>query len=265
MWKLVALPLALAACVDVDAPTYARLPDPPTTPITSRLLQTVANRPVVIATGGTLTVAIDDPTSIGWSGAATTGFTVEPFTAWPNTQRPEYWVRALGAGTGSYTIATNRGIAVGTVDSAPVATVTLVPPDYQLDGHSAFALAPDRAIVEADLADNTDRRLVDATLVLGESLRAADAAVTPAWDQLVLSRATGRHMVGVSAESFTARELAVDVDGTIDRTEKVTSGDRTCFHAYHGAVEIAATWTLVGSVDPHATNCVLGDGSRVAL
>lgn len=263
MSKLFALPLALVACV--DAPSYPRQADPPTTPIASRLLQTVADRPVVVATGGALGVAIDDATSVGWSGDATTGFRVEPFAAWPNTVRPEYWIRALGTGTGSYTISTNHGMAVGTVDSAAVARVTLAPADYQLDGHSAFALAPTRAVVEADLLDATGRRLVDATLVLGEAMRVDASVGSTSWDHLALSSATGRHMVSAAAESFSARELAVDVDGQIDRTEHVTAGDRTCYHAYHGATEIATTWTLEGTVDANATNCVINTGTRLAL
>ena len=139
--RLLALPVLLAACI--DGPSYHPQAEP-ITPITSRPLQTIADRPTVIAVGGAQTIAIDDPTSIGWSGAATTGFRVEPFDSdgWPNTERAEYWVRAVGAGTGSYAISTNRGMAVGTVDAAPVARVALIPVDYQLDGHSAFALAP---------------------------------------------------------------------------------------------------------------------------
>ena len=263
MSKLIALPLLLVACVDVDAPSYAPQAAPPTTPITSRLLQTVADRPVVVATGGTLTVAIDDPTSVGWSGSATAGFSVEPFAAWPNVVRPEYWIRATAAGTGSYSISTNHGIAVGTIDSAAVAHVTLAPPDYQLDGHSAFAIAPDRALVEADLVDGRGRRLVDATLVLGEAQHTGASAAT-AWDRLALSNAPGRHTVNAAADSFAARDLTVDVDATIDHTATVTANGRTCSHAYHGAIEIATTWTLGGTVDPHATNCVILAASRIA-
>ena len=263
MSKLFALPLVLVGCVDLDAPTYAPQAPPPTTPITSRLLQTVADRPVVVATGGTLAVAIDDPTSVGWSGSATAGFRVEPFAAWPNLVRAEYWIRATATGTGSYEISTNHGIAVGTVDSAAVAHVTLAPASYQLDGHSAFALAPSRTLVEADLLDNAGRRLVDATLVLGEAQH-LDASAPPAWDSIALSNEPGRHMVNAAADSFAARDLAVDVDGTIDHTETVTANGRTCSHAYHGAIEIATTWNLAGAVDPHATNCVILSASRIA-
>src|SRR6266545_4310465 len=112
--------------------------------------------------GGVAAFGIDDPASIGWYGEATDGFAVEPFDAdgWPNTQRAEYWVRALATGTGTFTIQTNHGIAAGSVFAAPLHEIALVPADYELDGRSAtFAIDRARPFVQVALLDAANRRL----------------------------------------------------------------------------------------------------------
>ena len=253
MKVLAVLPVTLLACT--DASMSEPIDDTPATPIAPRAIAQVADAPVIVATGGVAAFAIDDPSSVGWYGDATTGFAVEPFDAdgWPNTQRAEYWVRALASGNGSFTIQTNHGIAAGSVLAAPLAGVALVPADYELDGHSAFAVDATRPLVQATLVDAQGRRLVDATLVLGGS-----GATQTAWDRVTLA-AEGRATLDASADSFASRSLAIDVVAGYDRTETVTVGGRTCVHAYKGDVEIATTMDISangGTLDPHATNCV---------
>jgi hypothetical protein len=251
MWKLLmAAPLVvLAACAD-DGRSYPAIPDPPTNPMASDVMTKVADQPIVIATHGVLAVAL--PASIGWSGDATAGFAVEPSDAdgWPNTGKPEYWIRATIAGTGSFEISTNLGMAVGSVESADLARVALVPADYRLDGQAAFALDVRRPAVQAELLDRRGRRLVDASVVLGE----AGARQTD-WDRVALGATAGRHTVAAQADSFDARDLAVDLVDHVDRTETVLDGALTCFHAYLGDVEVAQPWPEIAAPEPTAINC----------
>lgn len=250
------LPVLLAACVD---PSYPTVDDSPSTPVASVAQNRVADQAIVVATGGVEAIAIPDVASIGWSGDATAGFSVEPFDAdgWPNTQKPEYWIRATAAGAGSFVIHTNHGIASGNLEAADVARVALVPADYELDGRSPFALSTERPLVAAALFDATDRRLVDATLVLG-----ATGATQLAWDRATLTAAPGSHTLRVSADSFAGRDLTVDIVAAANaRTETVVSGNRSCVHTYVGNVEIAAATAIATNgqtIDPHATNCVIG-------
>src|SRR5262245_22961766 len=134
-----ALPF-LAACLDNGAPALYTHDDAPRTPTAFSALH-VANQADVVATGGAQIVTIGAGLSVGWSGAATEGFAVEPYAdVWPNTGKPEYRVRALGAGAGSFEISTSAGVAAGTLASAEVDHVAVLPADYELDGHSAFAV-----------------------------------------------------------------------------------------------------------------------------
>ena len=245
------LPVSLLACVDPMEPQPPH--DMPSNPIAPRALASVADQPVVVATDGVGVFGFDDPSSIGWYGEASEGFTVETFDAgvWPNTRRAEYWVRALASGNGAFTIQTNHGIAASSVLAATLADIALVPADYELDGHSAFAIDAARPLAQAALVDAQNRRLVDATLVLG--------GTQTAWDRTTLPATAGRHTIDVSGDSFEARQLAIDVVAGYDRTETVTTGNRTCVHAYKGGVEVATTMDISangGTLDPHATNCV---------
>ncbi len=253
--SLLLLPLLVAACVD----EYRELPADPTTPVETRPLE--AGDAAIIATGGTQGFAIDDPLSVGLSGETTGDFEIETADhVWPNTRKPEYFVRALASGVGSFEIFTNRGIASGSVESAAVANVTLVPASYELDGHSAFAVSASRTQVQAVLVDRDGRRLVDATLGLtGEQT---------AWDSVTLPQAIGTQSVHAYADSFGERDLEIDVVGDVTgglRVESVVLGDRTCFHAYAGSLEVATAMTITGGTpDPHAANCALGVPTRIA-
>src|SRR5687768_17312821 len=122
--SLLALPLFVAACLE---PSYPELPEPPTTPVETTQTARAGSEPVVIATGGGQGIAIAERTSIGLEGLASDGYTVEPPNAWPNLVEPLYLVRAHQSGLGSFEIITNHGIASGLVESAALATITLVP------------------------------------------------------------------------------------------------------------------------------------------
>src|SRR4029079_7071867 len=103
------------------------------------------------------------------------------------------------------------------------------------------------------LVDAQGRRLVDATLVVGGS-----AATQTAWDRATLAAVAGRATLDVAADSFASRSLAIDVIAGYDKVETITTGNRTCVHAYKGSVEVAATTDIAangGTLDPHATNC----------
>jgi len=251
---LALLPVSLLACADVSHPD--EYDDTPGTPIAPRAIAQVDDQPVIVGTGGAAAFAIDDPASIGWYGEATTGFAVEPFDAdgWPNTQRAEYWVRALADGTGTFAIQTNHGIAAGSLLATAVAGVALVPANYELDGRSPFAVDRARPLAQVALTDATGRRLVDATVVVGGTGTTQDA-----WDRATLPARAGRVTLELAADSFTTRSLAIDVVDGFDRVETITTGARTCVHAYKGGIEVATTTDISangGTLDPHATNCV---------
>lgn len=241
---LLALPLVAACAADVSMKPVA---DSPTTPIAFDQLHAGA-RPVVIATGGTQRVTIPDPTSVGWSGEASAGFDlVPPAGIWPNTRAPEYVVHANAATTGTFSIATDHGIASGDLASAEVDGVALVPASYALDGHSPWAIDPARPLVEIAITDHDGARLVDGSVQL-----AAAGATQTAWDTLALASS---QTVTITADSFAPRQLAVLVAGAPDRVETTHDGDRTCYHAYAGATEIATLLPLEGTRDPDAINC----------
>ncbi len=247
---LLALPVVFAVgCIDSQAPA----PDTselPTTPITFDELH-VGDQTIVIATGGTQTVSIANLQTIGFSGGTTSGFELEPFAGiWPNVRKQEYRVRAVSSEqTGTFSIQTNKGIAAGPVDSAEVVRIALVPANYQLDGHSSFALDIAHPVAQVALFDATDRRLVDSTL-------AADVAQS-AWDTVALPATVGTATIHVTADSFAAQTLTIALADQVDRVEPVTADGRTCFHAYAGAVEVAKAMPLTGTPDPDFVNCQL--------
>lgn len=241
---LLLAPVLAAACMD---PSYPEPRDLPTTPVATT---PVAAGAAVIASGGTQGFAIADPTSIGVDGQASDGYQVEPAgNVWPNMVEPVYYVRAFGPGLGSFEIATNHGIASGLVESADLAGVAIVPADYELDGTSAFALDLSRLAIQVVLTDGAGRRLVDATLGISGDQTAWDHAKRPA--------IVGRHLVRAWADSFAERALAIDVADGVDRIESRVTGNRTCFHAYAGAIELATAMTISGGTPvPGASNCV---------
>ncbi len=250
----------LTACATdgIDAP----VPEP-TTPIAAEPATVVDGAEIVVATGGALAVRIPDKTSIGLAGNASAGYAVEPYerNLWPNTISPEYWVRANVAGEGSYEIVTSKGIATGLVKSADLAQIALVPAAYELDGTSPFALATSRTQVEVALTDAQARRLVDGTLAIGE-----DGATQTAWDRAQLAATAGRHTLVIAGDSLAERTLAIDVVDAVDRVESVLRGDRTCFHAYRGDVEVAVAMTFDGAAaDPGATNCAMSADPNIAV
>lgn len=253
----VVLPAVLAACVD---PVYPER-EVPTTPVEIEVTTRAGEGPLVIATGGTVELAIDDPTSVGLEGTASDGYRVEPAgLVWPNTRAPRYDVRALAPGMGSFEIATNHGIATGLVESADLATVALVPADYVLDGSSPFAIDVARRDVAIELRAADGRRLVDASLGI--------AVEQTGWDRATLPATVARHLVLVYGDSLGERTVAVDVvDGAavIQRVEGRVSGGRVCFHAYAGTTEIATAMTITGGEPvPGAANCADGDPQVIA-
>ena len=248
---MLALPF-LAACLDNAGPAPYRGNDAPMTPTAFDALH-VADQADVVATGGAQIVTIADHSAVGWSGAATTGFDVEPYAdVWPNTRKPEYRVRALAAGSGSFEISTSAGVAGGALASADVDHVALVPADYRLDGHSGFVVDTALPNVQIALYDATGRRLIDGTLAASD-----DAAVSAklGWDHLSLQPTDGTHTIRITADSISAQTLAVELATGVDRVESVQDGVRTCYHAYRGSVEIATMVPLTGTRDPNALNC----------
>jgi len=248
---MLALPF-LAACLDNAAPALYRGNDAPTTPAAFDALH-VADQADVVATGGAQVVTIADHAAVGWSGAATTGFDVEPYAdVWPNTRKPEYRVRALAAGTGSFEISTSAGIAVGALASADVDRVALLPADYRLDGHSQFVVDTALPNIQIALSDATGRRLIDGTLAASDDTAIAGKM---GWDHLSLQPTAGTHTIRITADSIPEQTLAVELATGIDRVESVEDGVRTCYHAYRGSVEVATMVPLTGTRDPNALNC----------
>ena len=115
-----ALPLVLlAACAqwgDVD-----RSPEPasPTTPVAFHQDGTL------VATGGTLTITIPSDVSVGFSATADNADVIPASTTWPNMTKPVYEVRALGDGTGTFSIQTSEGIVAGTFEAADIARTVI--------------------------------------------------------------------------------------------------------------------------------------------
>jgi hypothetical protein len=247
-----ALPF-LAACLDNSGPAPYRGNDAPTTPAAFDALH-VADQADVVAIGGAQIVTITDRSAVGWSGAATTGFDVEPYAdVWPNTRKPEYRVRALAAGSGSFEISTSVGVAGGALASADVDHVALLPADYRLDGHSQFAIDTALPNIQVALFDATGRRLIDGTLVATDNTTATTAKL--AWDHLSLQPTAGTHTIRITADSIPEQTLAVELASGVDRVESVQDGVRTCYHAYRGSIEIATMVPLTGTRDPNALNC----------
>ena len=251
--SLLALPLFAAACLE---PTYPELPETPTTPVETTQTARAGDAKVVIATGGVQGFAIDDRTSIGLEGFASDGYSVEPPKSWPNLVEPLYHVRAHESGLGSFEVITNHGIASGLVESAAIASIAIVPADYQLDGSSPFALDLARTDITIELRDAAGRRLVDASLGI--------PANQTAWDRATLPATAARHHVALYADSFGEHTVAIDVIDRLDRFESRVDGELTCFHAYAGTVEIATNMVITGGEPvPGAINCARGLPSEI--
>ncbi|HUJ60197.1 MAG TPA: hypothetical protein VLX92_16940 [Kofleriaceae bacterium] len=196
MRKTIALPaVLLAACA--ETPSYAPLQPLPTSPVAYDTLDHAGAAPIVIAIGGTLDIAIPDPGSIGVSGDASPGFEVEPHDgAWPNMKVPDYAIRALGPGTGTFSIATDHGIASGTVEAAEVERVAIARTSLGAGGH---------LIVELALYDAAGRSLVDGTLHLADD---QPGATQTAWNQLAIA-ATGAHTLHVTGDSIPEQTFTI--------------------------------------------------------
>ena len=240
--KLV-VPLLLAACAEAPG----ELAPPTTAPIEFTRLGVVTT----VATGGYETIAIADDAAVGLSATATEGYVVEPVGgAWPNMIEPEYHVRALVAGTGSFAIQTSHGVAAGDVASADVVRVALAPVNYALDGHSRFIVDPALPELEVDLFDNRGYLLVDG------SLRIAGAPQL-GWDRMMVTSAA---QLTIEADSIAAMTFSVDMADRVDRIVQVAELGRTCLHAYRDltdldVVEVVSPLTLVHAPIPGAANC----------
>src|SRR5262249_1895962 len=142
---------------------------------------------------------------------------------WPNTRRPVYRVRALAdEAAGTFSIATNNGIATGTVASADFDHLAILPADYELDGHSQFAFATSYPSVEVALLDAANRRLIDGSMTI--------AGTQVAWDRAALTLEIGHHDLQISGDSFPPTALGLDVVDQADHIDKVIDGGRACFH-----------------------------------
>jgi len=221
------LPIVLLAACAEQGPAVATY-EPPQAPVAFTTLGGW------VATGGYQVVTISDASQAGLSGRASEGFDVEPVGgAWPNLVAPEYHVRALTSGEGTFAIETSHGAASGAVHSAEVARVQLVPPDYALDGHSAFAVDASRATLEIRLTDADGDVLVDG------SVRAPGQT---AWNELTVAH-TGA--VTITGDSFAPVTVQLAVVDGVDRIEAVTADGVTCRHAYRGDVEVVTAATQV--------------------
>jgi hypothetical protein len=191
MKSLLLVPVLVAACA--DAPSYPVPSDSPSTPVAFDQLR-VDGADAPIATGGIQVISIPDPTSVGWSGQASSGFAVEPYASvWPETQKPEYHVVALADGSGTFSIQTQHGIASGQVTSADVARV-----DAQPAGNG---------LIEVALYDRDGHRLIDGSLAIHD--QADPTAVQRAWDQLAVAATPGTHSLVVTADSIPQQLLTV--------------------------------------------------------
>jgi hypothetical protein len=190
---LASLAALLVACA--DSPTYAVQSDAPATPIAFDAL-TVDGASAPIATDGVQVISIPDPLSVGWSGSASSGFDVEPFgDVWPNTRKPEYRVRALGAGAGTFSIQTEHGVASGEVASTEV------------DRIAATLVSPH--VVEIALYAHDGRRLIDGSLAVHDETDAN--AIRTAWDRLSIGAPPGTHTLVVDADSFAERRVTITI------------------------------------------------------
>jgi len=220
----------------------AEAPGELTAPTSAPLAFTTLGDGSIVATGGYQIVAIGDRAQAGLSATASDGYDVEPAGgAWPNLVAPEYHVRALAAGSGEFAIATSHGIAAGTLESADVARIALVPVHYALAGNYRFIVDPARPEVEVALFDNRGRRLVDG------SLRVTGATQT-AWDRVVVDATT---TLTISADSIATVTWPLQVGSAIDRIDEVGN----CLHAYRGDLEVVSAQLVVQRPSRTAVNC----------
>lgn len=114
-----ALPLLLLAACAQDSVDRSPEPASPTTPVAFDQDGTL------VATGGTLTIKIPSDVSVGFSATADNADVTPASLTWPNMTKPVYEVRALATGPGTFSIATNEGIAAGTFEAAEVARTVI--------------------------------------------------------------------------------------------------------------------------------------------
>jgi len=207
--SLLLVPVLVAACA--DAPTYNVPTDTPSNPIAFDQLQ-AGTAPAMIATGGVQVISIpNDPNSVGWSGTASAGYAVEPYAdIWPNTRKPEYHVRALGDGTGTFSIQTDHGIASGSVTSAEVARVEAHLVTRSPTARASLALDAGERVIEVDLFDASGHRLIDGSLAIRDDGNAS--SVQRAWDQLAVSATPATHTLVITADSIPEQRVTVAIE-----------------------------------------------------
>jgi hypothetical protein len=243
---LLILPAFTAACMD-DV-SYRQLPDPPTTPVAFAQL---GGEGAIVATGGEQVVTLADPLAFGLQGHATPGYELVPYgNQWPNTSNPEYRIRALAAMSGTFEIATEHGIASGTVASADFDHLAIVPANYHLDGTSQYAIDVQRPEIQIALFDESGKRLVDGSLAI-------TGGTQTAWDRATLAATSGAHAVGITADSMPEQQATVTLTSAVSHIERRVEGRRVCYHAYAGNIEVATAIPMVTHPDPTATNCEL--------
>ncbi len=231
---LLVLPVLVAACAEAPSPL------PP--PTTAQIAYTMLGNPTIVATGGYQTVTIDDAAQAGLSGAASDGYDVEPFGGvWPNMVKPEYHVRALQAGTGTFAIATSMGVASGAIESADVTRIALVPIDYALTDGFHFAVDGTRPEVEVALFDDQGRRLVDGSLHV-------TGATQTAWNRIHID---GTANVAISADSFATVTIPVTLTTQINHIDEIGN----CLHAFRDDLEVVTAQVVVQQPSESAVNC----------
>ena len=96
---------------------------------------------------------------------------------WPNMVKPEYTLRALTPGTGTFSIATSEGIAAGTFESADIARTVIDPScnvllydaqDRRLTDDSIPAQDPQCELWRAALFDELDQLVEVVASVVGD-------------------------------------------------------------------------------------------------
>jgi hypothetical protein len=117
-------------------------------------------------------------------------------------------VRALGEGSGSFSIQTDHGIASGTVTSAEVARVEATQL-AQPAAREAYVLDTSPRVIEVALYDGDGNRLVDGSLAIRDELDAS--ASQRAWDQLAVAATPGAHTLVITADSIPEQRVTVTV------------------------------------------------------
>jgi hypothetical protein len=161
-----------------------------------------------------------------------------------------------------------RVATVDTVVLAPSAAYTRL-----YDGAPAFfARAGDRAPTPfVQLRSLAGDRLIDISMAL-DAETSSTSITQDAWDHLELPTAAGTYRVGLLADSFGSRDIAVTVVDHLDHLELSRPATRpstntVCFHAVTGAREVFADWTITVDgveIPTSGANCAIASGTIVA-